>query len=421
MSAEELERVVSTLISCLPVSEKSIALHEPTFVGNEWAYVKDCLDTGWVSYLGPYVDQFERQLADYTGVKHAIAIVNGTAALHLALNVVGVRAEDEVILPALTFVATANAVVYCNAEPHFVDSSLNTLGLDPIALRNHLRNIATRRDGATYNRLTGRRIGAVIAVHIYGHPVDLDELVAVCQEFGLPLVEDAAESLGSYYKGVHTGNHGQCSALSFNGNKVITTGGGGAILTNDSELAQKLRHLSTTAKTPHRWEFNHDVIGFNYRLPNVNAAIGCAQMEQIEPRLRNKRELANRYAQAFESSETVSVFREPSFAQSNYWLNVLLLKPGSEHLKEPVLEATHNRKIFTRPTWTLLHRLPMYDECPRAELPVAEDIARRLINVPSSPQLVASEDFAPATLALAGSMPVEATRPRPVQLLGPSK
>ena len=268
------------------------ALHEPEIAGNEWTYVKECLDTGWVSSVGSYVDRFEAMIAEQTGAKHAIATVNGTAALHACYTLAGVKAGDEVIVPTLTFVGTANAVAYLGAAPHFADSDERTLGLDPVSLEEHLSDIAEVRDGACVNRISGRPIKAVVAVHLYGHPADLDALAAVCRRFDLTLIEDAAESIGSYYKGRHTGNHGRLAALSFNGNKIVTTGGGGAILTNDDALAAIAKHLTTTAKRPHAWAYDHDRVGFNYRMPNINAAMGCAQLERLEDMLERKRTLA---------------------------------------------------------------------------------------------------------------------------------
>lgn len=380
--------VLDALKAVLPQGGKPIALHEPSFAGNEWAYVKECLDTGWVSSAGKYVDRFEQSLADYTGVKRAVAVVNGTAALHVCLLLVGVEQGDEVLVPTLTFIATANAVSYCGAIPHFVDSEETTLGLDPNKLGQYLEEITEIRVGSCFNKKTGRRIKAVVPMHTFGHPVDLDRLVEVCQQYHIELVEDAAESLGSYYKGQHTGNHGRVSALSFNGNKTITTGGGGAILTNDEGLGKLAKHLTTTARLPHKWSFIHDRIGFNYRLPNINAALGCAQLEQLPQFIKNKRELAEQYARAFAGLEGIRCFTEPAFARSNYWLNVLLLDEADTVQRDALLDAANQRGFMTRSVWTLMHRLPMFVDCPRMEnLTVAENIECRLINIPSSPVL----------------------------------
>lgn len=385
MTGKKLKDIVSILRTCLPAERSPIGLHEPYFAGNEWAYIKECLDTGWVSSVGKYVDQFEAQLAEYTGVKRAVAMVNGTAALHIALKLVGVEQEDEVLVPTLTFIATANAITYCNAIPHFVDSEMKTLGVDPHKLSAYLAEIAEIRGDQCFNKITGRRLKAVLPMHTFGHPVDIEPLVEVCQRFRLELVEDAAESLGSFYKGKHTGNWGKVAALSFNGNKVITTGGGGAILTNDSELGKLAKHITTTAKIAHKWAFYHDLIGYNYRLPNINAALGCAQLEQLPEFLEKKRILAERYINAFAHVEGVKVFREPEFAESNHWLNVIMLERSLAGERDNLLEMTHKEGILARPAWTLMHKLPMFKmSCPRMPLDVAEELERRIINLPSS-------------------------------------
>lgn len=376
--------VLNALKSVTGQSDKFVSLHEPSFAGNEWDYVKECLDTGWVSSVGSYVDRFETMLAEYTGVKRAVAVVNGTAALHVCLLLAGVKAGDEVLLPTLTFVATPNAISYCGAIPHFVDSEEPTLGLAPHKLADYLLSIADVRGNECFNRATGRRIRAVVPMHTYGHPVDLDPLVEVCERYHLVLIEDAAESLGSYYKGRHTGHWGKLSALSFNGNKVITTGGGGAVLTNDEELGTLAKHLTTTAKVPHKWEFRHDQVGYNYRLPNLNAALGCAQLEQLPGLLQRKRVLAQNYQQAFTAVDGVRFFTEPGYAASNYWLNTLLLDDACYEQRDELLEITNASGIMTRPAWALMHKLPMFMDCPRMELSVAESLERRLINIPSS-------------------------------------
>ncbi|NLI91360.1 MAG: LegC family aminotransferase [Peptococcaceae bacterium] len=380
----DLDTILDTLLSVLPSGQKPVALHEPLFQGNEWNYVKESLDSGWVSSAGKYVDRFEKYLSEYTGAKHVIAVVNGTAALYTCLLLAGVTRDDEVFVPALTFVATANAVSYCGAVPHFADCEERTLGLDPFKLAAYLEEISELRPDGCFNKKSGRRIRAVIPMHTFGQPVDIDPLLEVCRRFRLVLVEDAAESLGSFYKGYHTGSRSEFSALSFNGNKIITTGGGGAILTNNASLAASAKHLTTQAKLPHPWSFHHDRVGYNYRMPDINAALGCAQLEQLPDFLEKKRSLALRYQKAFAEIEGVKIFREADFARSNYWLNVLLLDEKYSSNRDTLLELTNGLGIKTRPAWTLIPKLPMYQSCPQMDLSVAESLERRLINLPSS-------------------------------------
>jgi aminotransferase in exopolysaccharide biosynthesis len=377
---QQLITVLASVAGSTPV-----ALHEPRFNGNESRYLQDCIDSTFVSSVGPFVDRFEAELAAYTGAAYAVVVVNGTAALHIALLLAGVKPDDEVIIPALTFVATANAVRYCGAVPHFVDSDPERLGLNPSALRAWLAEIAQcSNSGGCLNLHTGRRIRAVVPMHTFGHPCDLAGLMAVAQDFGLELVEDAAESLGSRYRGRHTGTLGRLGILSFNGNKIITTGGGGAILTQDAELARRAKHLTTTAKRPHRWVYEHDEIGYNYRMPNLNAALGCAQLEQIPEFLAAKRRLYQRYRAALQSLSVVQLVAEPADSVSNYWLQTLLLDATIADQRDALLEATNAAGLMTRPAWTLLHRLAPYRDCPHAPLPVAESLERRIINIPSS-------------------------------------
>ncbi|MDG2989568.1 LegC family aminotransferase [Candidatus Synechococcus calcipolaris G9] len=365
-----------------------IPLHEPEFGGREREFLNHCIDSTFVSSVGQYVDQFEAQLAEFTGAKAAIAVVNGTAALHIALLLAGVTPGDEVLVPALSFVATANAVAHCGAIPHFVDSEFSTLGLDPLALQNYLERIAQVTPQGLINKLTQRRIAAIIPMHTYGHPVSLGPLLHVAKHYQLPVIEDAAESLGSTYQGTHTGTLGLAGILSFNGNKIITTGGGGAILTNHQDLANQAKHLTTTAKQPHRWEFFHDHVGWNYRLPNLNAALGCAQLMELPMFLEKKRQLAQAYQDIFKEIEGINFIHAPENCLSNYWLNTIQLTQPSREIRDRLLTIANDAGFQCRPTWTLLHRLPMYTHCPRAPLPVAEQLEVSLINLPSSPKLV---------------------------------
>ena len=383
------EALADALIRMFP---QGAALHEPEFAGNEWAYVKECLDTGWVSSAGGFVDRFEAMLRDFTGARHAVATVNGTAALHACLVLAGVGRDDEVIVPALSFVATANAVAYCGAVPHFADCEDVSLGLDAAKLADHLQAIAERRGGACVNRRTGRRIAAVTVVHVLGHSADLDALAAVCAAYGLPLIEDAAESLGTYYKGRHTGTLGLLSAFSFQGNKVVTTGGGGVILTNDESLGRQARHLTTTAKLAHPWEYRHDHVGFNYRMPSINAALGCAQLEQLPGFLSAKRRLAACYRDVFASVPGLRFIEEPEWATSNWWLNAFKLDPENSRSRDIILGLAQERGVGIRPLWLPLHLLEMFVDCPRSDLSVTEDLYARVITLPSSARL-AEEAF----------------------------
>ena len=363
-------------------------LHEPRFRGNEWTYLKECLDTTFVSSVGKFVDRFEADLAEFTGATRAVAVVNGTAALHVALKLAGVEQGDEVLLPALTFIATANAVAYCNATPHFVDSEENSLGMCAVALREHLAASTEMRAGLCINRATGKVIRAMVPMHTFGHPVDIVALTALAHDYGIALIEDAAESLGSSVGSRHTGTFGLMGTLSFNGNKTITTGGGGAILTMDAELGKRVKHITTTAKLPHRWNFSHDEVGYNYRLPNLNAALGCAQLEQLPGFLTSKRRLFDQYQARFTNVPGIRLVAEPAGCTSNYWLQALLLDEAQAGQRDAVLTATNDAGLMTRPVWTLMHRMPMYAGAPRAATPVAESLERRLINIPSSSGLV---------------------------------
>lgn len=359
-----------------------VPLHEPTFNEKEVEYVTDCIETGWVSSVGAYVTRFEEDLAKFVGVKRAVAVVNGTASLHIALKAVGVEAQDEVLMPSLTFIATANAVSYLQAVPHFVDVNEETLGVDPVKLEQYLVQIGEMRGGVLFNKQTNRRIKALVPMHTFGHPCMMDELVAICEKYHIVLVEDAAESLGSYYKGKHTGTFGKVSAMSFNGNKIMTTGGGGAILTDDEELANYMKHLTTTAKVPHKWEFVHDEIGYNYRMPNINAALGCAQLEKLRIFIEQKRSLTNFYDELVATIDGVRLMKEPVHTSSNYWLQTIVL--DETYKRDEVLQLLNDEGIMSRPIWTPMHELGMYKGCPRMDLMVTEKLKRKVINIPST-------------------------------------
>jgi dTDP-4-amino-4,6-dideoxygalactose transaminase len=384
--------------------EGFIPLHAPVFNGNEKKYLAECIDSTFVSSVGQFVDRFEEDMAHFTGAKKAVVCVNGTNALHLALMLAGVKRDDEVITQPLTFIATANAISYCGANPVFIDVDRDTLGLSPDALQNWLEeNVEMREipnkdnhpneasnlspfggieeDFWAYNKTTNRRISAVVPMHTFGHPCRIDEIAEICQQYNIELVEDAAESLGSYFKKQHTGTFGKIGVLSFNGNKIITAGGGGMLLFNDEKLAAKAKHLTTQAKVPHPWEFIHDEIGYNYRMPNINAALGVAQLEQIENYLAAKRKLAEAYKNFFAQSE-VQFIPAPENARSNYWLNCILLPNRQE--RDAFLKHTNESGIMTRPVWELMNRLPMFKNAQCGDLSNAEWIADRLVNIPSS-------------------------------------
>ena len=373
-------------------------LHEPRFHGNEQAYVQDCIASTFVSSVGAYVGRFEEMLAGTAGCKRAVATVNGTSALQLCLQVVGVQRDDEVLMPSLSFVATANAAHYLGAVPHFLDNEEASLGIDANAAREWLTYNTERSHGQLRNKITGRRISAIVPMHAFGHPSDMNGLLALASDFQLVLVEDAAESLGSFYQGRHTGTMGRVGALSFNGNKIVTCGGGGALLTNDIALAEYAKHLSTTAKSPHAWNYVHDEVGYNFRMPNLNAALGCAQLEQLTTFVESKAKLTEAYASSvekqFESLHKESadfpirLLQAPSENRCNYWLQAILLHPSVEQHRDEILAATNAAGYKTRPAWNLLYTLKPYADAPRAPLPVAESLWRRIINLPSSAGLV---------------------------------
>ena len=368
-------------------TSKFIPLHEPCFRGEESKLVQDCITSGWVSRVGKYVDQFEVNLAEFCGVKRAIAVVNGTAALHICLILAGVQSGDEVIMPSLTFVASANAANVVGANPHFVDVERSTLGIDPEKLDDHLQMIAEVKAGGVYNRRTGRKIAAIVPMHAFGHSVRLNELMAVCEKWAIPMVEDAAESLGSYYQGKHTGGFGIAAAVSFNGNKIMTTGGGGAILTNDESLADHAKHLTTTAKVAHPWDFVHDERGFNYRMPNLNAALGVAQLKQVPKFLKAKRNLAQNYKKAFGACSWLRWVDEPDGCQSNFWLCSVEIEPSHVKEMEDILKYSNELGLMTRPLWKPMHQLKIYANCERSEMTITEALASRVISIPSGVEL----------------------------------
>lgn len=377
-------KLITDYIKSLFKADSFVPLHEPRFAGNEKKYLNDCIDSTFVSSVGAYVDRFEKDFAAYAGSKYAVAVVNGTAALHIALKLVGVGKDDEVITQPLTFVATANAISYCGAKPIFVDVDLDTLGMSPDALRNFLEKNCTIKDGHCINRKSGNVIKACVPMHTFGIPCRIDEICGICAEWGIQVVEDAAESLGSRYKGKHTGTFGSVGVFSFNGNKVITSGGGGAIVTNSEMLAKKAKHITTTAKVPHKWEYAHDMTGYNYRMPNINAALMCAQLEQLEMFILNKRELADIYAEFF-SSLGVRFVQEPASSYSNYWLNAVIFDSIEE--RNSFLEYSNANGVMTRPIWKLMNKLDIYSDCIAGNLSNSEYLEARVVNIPSSVRL----------------------------------
>jgi len=381
-----MNRQIVEFIKNIYANEYPVLLHRPIFIGNEKEYMAKCIDTSYVSYVGEFVNKFEKMVAEFTGAKYAVATVNGTSALHISLKLAGVKEGDEVLTQALTFVATVNAISYCGAKPIFVDSDMNNLGMSAEKLEQFLRNeTVIGDDGFCHNKTTGRRIVSCVPVHIFGHSVRIDKICEICNKYNILVIEDSAESLGSYYKGQHTGTFGIIGVLSFNGNKVITTGGGGMILTNDEELAKRAKHITTTAKIPHKWEFDHDEIGFNYRMPNINAAVGCAQMENIQLFLKDKREISCLYREFF-NSINLGYVGEPEFCQSNYWLNAILVKDVEQ--RGHLLEYTNKEGVMTRPVWILMNKLAMYKNAQTTNLENAKWLEARIVNIPSSVRMV---------------------------------
>lgn len=376
---------ITDFIRGLYGNQEFTPLAVPKFIGNEKKYLNECIDTTFVSSVGQFVDRFEEDAARYTGAKKAVVCVSGTNALHMALMLVGVERDDEVLTQALTFIATCNALSYIGAHPVFLDVDKSTMGLSPDAVKEWLSRNAEIRDGQCYNKRTGRRVKACVPMHTFGHPVRINELVNICNECHIELVEDAAESIGSRYNGQHTGTFSKVGAISFNGNKTITTGGGGMLLFQDEELGKYAKHITTQAKIPHRWEFRHDHIGYNYRMPNINAALGCAQLENLDKYVADKRETAKRYAEYFAGMNGIEFFVEPENAFSNYWLNAVLLPNKEEQIR--FLEYTNDHGVMTRPIWELMNRLPMFENCETDGLENTIMFADRVVNIPSSVRL----------------------------------
>jgi len=369
------------------VGQGPCALHEPVFIGNEERYLIECINSASVATVGRFTEKFESQLTSYTGARYAVGTVSGTAALHIALKVCDVQIDDEVLVPALTFIATANAVIYCGAIPHIVDCETRNLGVDVVRLRQYLSEISHQQGGACINRTTGRRIKAIIPMHTFGHPVDIEGVMDLAEEFNLVVVEDAAESLGSFFKGQHTGTFGTAGIISFNGNKTITTGGGGVILTNDVSIATVARHLVTTAKVHHPYRYVHDQVGYNYRLPNLNAALGCAQLESLPALLAAKRELTERLRGALSGVKGVTLFLEPPDCQSNYWLQTLVLNDSAAFERDSILTQANEAGMGFRPPWESLDQVTYLGDAPRMPTMLIAEFARKLINIPSSPKL----------------------------------
>lgn len=378
----DIDTILTFIRKLYKTPKEKIYLHEPRFFGNEKAYLIDAIDSTFVSSVGAYVNKFEQMMANISGTKYAVAVVNGTAALHIALKLVGVDENTEVLTQSLTFIATANAIAYEKAIPHFVDVSKISLGLCPEALSKRLEQVAVIKNRQCYNKETGRRIAACVPMHTFGFPTQIDEIVNICKVYHIPVVEDAAESLGTTYKGKHTGNFGDIGTFSFNGNKTVTSGGGGAIVTNDEALAKRAKHITTTAKIPHKWEYAHDEVGYNYRMPNLNAALACAQLEQLDMYIKNKRETAQMYADFFESINSVKYIKEPNGSYANYWLNAIQLNNREE--RDYLLGYASEKGVMCRPIWKLINKLDMYKDCPKGDLSVANHLEDTIVNLPSS-------------------------------------
>jgi perosamine synthetase len=362
-------------------TDSFIPLHEPRFIGNEKKYLNECIDSTFVSSVGKFVDKFEEEIAKYTGAKYAVATSNGTSALHISLLIAGVESGDEVITQPLTFVATCNAIRYCGAKPIFVDVDRDTMGMSPTALKDFLKKNTTVKKQQCVNKFTGNIIKACVPMHTFGHPCRIAEIQRICKHWHITLIEDSAESLGSFYNDQHTGTFGELGVISFNGNKIITSGGGGCILTNNEEFAKKAKHITTTAKEPHKWDYTHDMVGYNYRMPNLNAALLVAQLEQLNTFLKSKRFLAKNYENFFKNSN-LNFVSEPKNSKSNYWLNSIIL--DDLNMRNLFLEETNSQGIMTRPIWTLMNKLSMFKNAQFESLTNAEWLEKRVVNIPSS-------------------------------------
>lgn len=376
-----MEQIVN-FIQKLYQTKEFIPLHEPRFRGNEKQYLNECIDSAFVSSVGAFVDRFEHDFASYVGSKYAVATVNGTSALHISLLLADVKKDDEVLTQPLTFIATCNAISYCGAKPIFIDVEQESLGMSPAHLKEFLEQNCMVENGVCRNKTTNKVIKACVPMHTFGHPCKIDEIAKICHKWKITLVEDAAESLGSFYKQKHTGRFGKIGAFSFNGNKIVTSGGGGVIVTDDEVLAKKAKHLTTTAKVPHKWEYVHDMIAYNYRMPNLNAALLVAQLEQLDDFLRSKKEIAKKYEEFFAQYNNIKFIKAPKDADSNYWLNGVLLKDEKE--RDQFLAFTNEHGVMTRPVWKLMNELEMFQDAQKTNLDNAASLAQRVVNIPSS-------------------------------------
>ena len=374
------ENIIS-FIQVVYKTKNFIPLHEPKFIGNEKKYLNECIDSTFVSSVGKFVDEFEEKIASYTSAKYAIATSNGTSALHISLLLADVGWDNEVITQPLTFVATCNAISYCGAKPLFIDVDRETMGLSPISLKEFLENNTTVINQQCVNNTTGKVIKACVPMHTFGHPCKIDEIKDICDQYHIVLIEDAAESLGSFYKNRHTGTFGKMGVMSFNGNKIITAGGGGCIITDDEDLAKKAKHLTTTAKVPHKWEYAHDMVGYNYRMPNLNAALLVAQLESLDNFIDKKRKLADMYGEFFKGIDCKFV-KESAESSSNYWLNAIILNDKQQ--RDIFLNESNSQGVMTRPIWTLMHKLPMFKDAQCGDLTNSEWLEERVVNIPSS-------------------------------------